>query len=308
MASGDAGDEIQPELDAPEGSVAVWRTIGHALRICYGNPRRFLLPAALIGLVGLAERLLYLVRSHSFYMGQHLLNPGISPWQIILLVISFLVGIYYAATLPVLTAHVLDGRPMSWFGALAWVRERRLFWPVVLVTLQVGLLLVFGLMLCIIPGIIVVVCLMLSVPTRVLGDVPGSRALSQSVRLIKPVFFGALLLGVVLFLPVAAQSTWLVRYSSHLAPVIPTALVYYLVGTLWSPVIGVALALLYIERSGGLSAQRDDLFAGSEIGDSTDISPEGGSALAQPVITLPADAKPKPRRRTLLFSLLVDRP
>lgn len=42
--------------------------------------------------------------------------------------------------------------------------------------------------------------------------------------------------------------------------IIPPALITYLVTVLWGPIDGFAQALLYIERSAGLSSQRGDIF------------------------------------------------
>jgi hypothetical protein len=147
------------------------------------------------------------------------------------------------------------------------LRERRLWSGVSLVLALQVLASLGGLLLLIIPGIYMAVIFMLVVPARVLGGHRGREALSESARIVRPVLFrGGLSFAGVFFIPWAAllifQFVFGLAYGfTATSPirVIPPAIATYLVTAFWSPIDQVAHTLLYIERSGGMSAQRKDL-------------------------------------------------
>lgn len=247
--------------------VAAARIIRDAVRICCGNPGKFLGAAALIGLPSFAATFLNLARDPKARM-----SPGqglIGLLQLALLLASFVLVVYFIGAIPLVTARILDGRPAGWVDAFEWVRDRELFWGVFLAMFLDGLAVLGGLVLLIVPGLVFGTWFMLAVPARVLGDHPGRKALSVSRGLVAPVLFrGALSFACIIFLPAAAvgavtQGVCSAMYgfmSNSPARVVPPAVATYLVGTLWGPVMGVALALLYVERAGGLAALRKDLF------------------------------------------------
>ena len=121
----------------------------------------------------------------------------------------------------------------------------------------------------IIPGLLFLVWFVLAVPARVLGDFPGGKALSDSRRLMQPVLFRggaglvAVLVGVPLVIGGAAQgiSSAVWGFASNAVPkVLITSIVNYALSVFWGPVAYVALAVVFIELSGGLSSLRRDLF------------------------------------------------
>jgi hypothetical protein len=247
--------------------VAIKRILRDAVKLCYGNPSRFVGAAALVGLPPLALSLLAMARDPDAAM-----SPGqgfIGLVSLALLVASFVLGIYFVGALPLMTAFALDGRPMGWTDAFSWIRDRGVFWGVFLALLLDGLAVLGGLVLLVIPGLLFGTWFMLAVPSRVLGDHRGRRALAVSRSVVQPVLTrGALSFAGLVILPVVVL-TWpvygvcIAKYglmSSAPGRVIPPAMAAFIVGTFWGPVAGVALALLYIERSGGLRALREDLF------------------------------------------------
>ena len=186
-----------------------------------------------------------------------------------LVVVSFVLAIDYAGAIPLLTAFTLDNRPLGWTDAFGWIHNRRLFWGVFLALLLTGLAMLGGLILLIIPGLLFLVWFALAVPARVLGDFPGRKALSESRRLIQPVLFrgGAGLVAVLVGVPlVIAGPVWGISwavwgFTSNAVPkVLITSIVSFALSVFWGPVAYVALAIVYIELSGGLSKLRSDLF------------------------------------------------
>lgn len=252
---------------ADTGPIRIRRIFRDALKICYGDPWQFLGAAAVVGLPPFALALLGMARDPGAAR-----SPGqglIGLLSLALIVASFILGIYFIGALPLMAAFKLDGRPMGWTDAFSWIQERQLFWGVFLVLLLDGLAVLGGLVLLIVPGLVFGTWFMLAVPARVLSDEPGRKALSASSRIIRPVIFrGALSFGGLLVLPVVlliwpVQAICAAVYgfmATDPGRVIPPAVVTYLVSVLWGPVAGVALALLYIDRAGGLSAMRRDLF------------------------------------------------
>lgn len=236
-----------------------------AVRICREHPRDFFGMAAVVSLAPLALSLLSMARDPKDMMSPRNALPGLL--QLGLAIVTVIYVMYMLGAYPFLTARVLEGRPASWTEAFSWLRARSLF-PAVLLVLALQLLAALGgLMLLVIPGIYLAVIFMLVVPARVLGDHRGRDALSASASIVRPVLFrGGLSFAGVLVIPwavlIAVQLVFGLAYgfaSTSPLRVIPPALATYLVTVFWSPIDQVAHALLYIERTGGLSAQRRDL-------------------------------------------------
>ena len=237
-----------------------------AWRICWKNPRDYFGMAAIISLAPLALGLLSMARDSKDLMSPRNLFPGLL--QLVLIIVTVLYIIYMLGAYTLLAAGSLSGHPMRWTAAISWLREREMFSGVLLVVVLQALTVLGGLLLLVVPGIIFAVLFMLVIPARVLGDHSSRRALSESARIVRPVLFrGALSFSGLLFIPWAilliVQVIFGVIYgaaSTTPVRVLPPALFTYLVTVLWVPIDGVAHALLYIERSGGLSAQRPDIF------------------------------------------------
>ena len=238
-----------------------------AWRICRENPRDYFGMAAIISLAPLALALLGMARDTKDLMSPRNLLPGLL--QLALIIVTLIYVMYMLGAFPVMAARSLGGRPMSWTEAFSWLRERHLFSGVLLVVAMQLFAALGGLLLLVVPGIAFAVLFMLVIPARVLGDYGGRRALSESTRIVRPVLFrGALSFAGLMFIPWAVLLIVQVIFGAiygiaSTAPirVIAPALVTYLVTVLWGPIDGVAHALFYIERSGGLSAQRSDLFS-----------------------------------------------
>lgn len=237
-----------------------------AVRICKEHPRDFFGMAAIVSLAPLALGLISIARDPKDMMSPRNALPGLL--QLALVIVTVVYVMYMLGAFPFLAARALDGRKASWTEAFSWLRERGLLSGVFLVLLLQILAAFGGLLLLIIPGIYFAVILMLVVPARVLGDYRGREALSESSRIVRPVLFrGGLSFAGVFFIPWAAllilQFVFGLMYGfTATSPirVIPPAFATYLVTVFWSPIDQVAHALLYIERSGGVSAQRKDLF------------------------------------------------
>ncbi|MBK5093127.1 MAG: hypothetical protein JJE48_06400 [Actinobacteria bacterium] len=258
--SGQTGESISDR-------VKVKYTIVRAYRICYGNPNTFLGMAAVVSFPAFAMSLLAMARNPEARgsMGQGLVGLLF----LALVVVAFVLAIYYAGAIPLLTAFTLDNRPLGWTDAFGWIHDRRLFWGVFLALLLIGLAILGGLILLIIPGLLFLVWFTLAVPARVLGEFPGRKALSESRRLIQPVLFRgaawlvAVLVGVPLVIGGAAQGiSWAIwGFASNAVPkVLITSIVTFALSVFWGPVAYVALAIVFIELSGGLSKLRSDLF------------------------------------------------
>jgi len=254
--SGQAGEAISDRIKVKD-------TIARAFRMCYGNPSTFMGMAAVVSFPLFAAGLLTMRHPEA---GKPDLVGLLS---LVLLVAAFVLGIYYGGAIPLLTAFTLDNRPKGWTDAFGWIHDKRLFWGVFLALLLTGLAVLGGLILLIIPGLIFLVWFSLAASARVLGDFPGRKALSESRRLMQPVFFRggagllAILIGVPLVIGGAANGiSWAVwGFGSRAVPqVLITSIVNFALGVFWGPVAYVALAIVYIELSGGLSSLRKDLF------------------------------------------------
>jgi hypothetical protein len=246
--------------------VKIQMLVTDAWRICRENPRDYFGMAAVISLAPLALGLLSMARDPKDMMSPRNLLPGL--FQLILVIVSVLYVIYMLGAYPLLAARSLNGHPMRWTAAISWLREREMFSGILLVIVLQALAALGGLLLLVVPGIIFAVLFMLVIPARVLGDHRGRDALSESNRIVKPVLIkGALSFAGLMFIPwavvVIVQVIFGTVYGMTATTpirVIPPALITYLVTALWTPIDQVAHALLYIERSGGISAQRKDLF------------------------------------------------
>jgi len=258
--SGQAGEAISDRIKVKD-------TIARAFRMCYGNPSTFLGMAAVVALPTFVISLLALARDPEAKgsMGQGLVGLIF----LAMVVAAFVLAFYYAGAIPLLTAFTLDNRPLGWTDAFGWIHDRRLFWGVFLATLLLGLVVLGGLILLIIPGLLFLVWFTLAVSARVLGEFPGRKALSESRRLMQPVVFrgGAGLLAILIGVPLvigggANGISWAVwGFGSRAVPqVLITSIVNFALGVFWGPVAYVALAIVYIELSGGLSSLRKDLF------------------------------------------------
>lgn len=258
---GETSGAAEAELISPV------KIIKAAARICYGEPWQFVGAAALVALPSLVVSLFSMARSTG---GERTPAQGIiGLLSLALIACSFVLTVYFIGALPLMTAFRLDGRPMGWTDAFSWISDRRLFWGVFLALLLTGLAVAGGLVLLIVPGFIFGTWFMLAVPARVLGNEPGSKALSASSRMVKPLMLkGALALVGLIIIPMVvlvwpAQGITIALYgvlSTEPARVIPHSVATYLVSVFWGPVVGVSIALLYIERAGGLSSMRKDLF------------------------------------------------
>lgn len=257
-----------PVAAGGHGYVRTGMIIGDAIRICRRNPASSFGLAALVGLAPFAMALLGMARDPRDWMNPKNALPGLL--QLVLLILTVVYVTYMLGLFPLLAAHDLAGRPTFVKAAFSWLRERNLFRGVLLVVVLSALAALGGLLLLVLPGIYLSVIFMLAIPARVLGGYPGRAALAQSGRLIRPVLLeGALTFAGVLFVPwlavIVVQVILGAKYginSAAPAHVIPAALVTYLVTALWVPIDGVAHALLYIERSGGTTSLRGDLFTG----------------------------------------------
>ena len=238
-----------------------------ALRICYQNPKTFLGMAALAALPSLASSLLPIAKGSE--AAPRLGQLSILVIYIVLAVIGFILSIYFAGALSVFTAFTLDQRPFRWTDGFSWIHKRGLFWRIVLVEIQFMIVLLLGFLLCIIPGLLFFVWFMLTVDARVLGDFRGRKALTESRRLIRPVFsHGAVGLAAILMLvPLLVglgtlgitTAVW-GRVSNDPVKVLTTSVINYSIFVFWIPVAYVSLAIVYVELSGGLSNLRKDLF------------------------------------------------
>lgn len=259
-------DEIQGSEKTGESisdRVRVKDTIARAYKMCYGNPNTFLGMAAIVSFPLFAAGMLTM---HHPEAGKPDLLGLLS---LILLVAALVLGIYYGGAIPLLTAFHLDNRPKGWTDAFGWIHDKRLFWGVFLALLLMGLAVLGGLVLLIIPGLLFLVWFSLAVSARVLGDFPGRKALSESRRLMQPVLFrgGAGLLAVLIAVPLviggaANGISWAVwGFGSRAVPqVLITSVVNFALSVFWGPVAYAALAIVYVELSGGLSNLRKDLF------------------------------------------------
>jgi Tol biopolymer transport system component len=266
MESSNVNGPAHPVVTAVGGMVKTRRIVGGAARICRENPRDFFGMSALVGAAPFLLGLLNMARNQ-----KSLTSPQqgfLSIIQLALIAASFVLIFYMLGAFPVLTAYALAGRPLRWKAAFSWLRDRGLFWGVFLVVLLHVLAVLGGLLLLVVPGIAYGVLFMLAIPARVLGDYPGRKALTFSCNLVRPVLFrGALDLAGLLFLP------WAILMAVHVVfgaiygftatspvRVVPPAVLSYLIGVFWGPVVGVAHTLFYIERAGGMRALRKDMF------------------------------------------------
>jgi hypothetical protein len=259
--------EGQKTAESISNKIDVERTLKSALRICYRNPKTFLGMAAFVALPSLASSLLPIAKGSE--AAPRLGQLSILVIHIVLSVIGFILSIYFVGTLSVFTAFTLDQRPFSWTDGFSWIHKRGLFWRIVLVQIQVMIVLLLGFILCIIPGLVFFVWFMLDVDARVLGDFRGKKALTESRRLIQPVFsHGAVGLAAILVLvPLLVvlgklgidTAVW-GRASNDTVKILTTSIINYCTYVFWSPVAVVALAITYVELSGGLPKLREDLF------------------------------------------------
>lgn len=268
--TGGTGSEAAPGTGTP-GVVDIIGTIKQAFRICYEHPKEFIGMAAVVYLPGLALGLLQMANEERWWENMNTVDPQrglIGLFALILGIAGFILFIYFVGSVTLLTAYALDKRPLGWTDAFAWVRDRDLFWGIFLVLLLTGLAVFGGLLLLIIPGIIFGTWFALSPQVRILSDIRGRKALKESRRIVKPIFWETLLLIAIIFIPIAipmwiAQGTFAALFgffSISPARIIAPTLISYIVGVLWGPVVIVGVTLLYINRVGGLEALRKDLF------------------------------------------------
>lgn len=250
---------MDPSTARDSRPVKIRMLLSDAVRICRGSPGDYFGMAALVALAPMALTLLSMARDPEDLMSPRNVLPGML--QLGLLVITVIYVVYMLGAYPVLAARALGGRPAAWTEAFSWLRERHLLSGVLLVVVLQMLAALGGLILLVVPGIILAVLFMLVIPARVLGDHRGLAALSESRRIVGPVLFkGGLSFAGVLFIPwallIAVQGMLAGLYglaSTAPARVIPATAASYLVTVLWSPIDGVAHALFYIERAGGVS-------------------------------------------------------
>ncbi|MFH1149488.1 MAG: hypothetical protein V1748_03335 [Actinomycetota bacterium] len=257
-------ENIKPKADREK--VPIKDTIRRAVRMCYGHPKEFLGMAAVAALPPFLMMLLIMAQDPENRMSPEQGMVGLL--SLILVIASFVLLMYYVGAIPLLTANILDDRSMGWTEGFGWVRDRDLFWGVFLALLLTGFAALGGLILLILPGLIFGTWYMLSVPARVLGGFPGREALSESRRLIEPTLWGSMGLGALLTLPVLLLAwgtqiafAWMFGFTATSpARVIAPAIVTYAVAIFWGPVAIIGLTLHYLDKSGGLEAQRADLF------------------------------------------------
>lgn len=259
---------MQQETVRDSRPVKIRMLVGDAIRICRDNPRDYFGMAAVVALAPLALAFLSMARDREDLMSPRNALPGLL--QFALAILTFVYVMNMLGAFPLLAARELGGRTMRWTEAFSWLRDRKLMWGVFVVIALQSLAALGGLLLLVLPGIAFAVMFMLVIPARVLGDLPGREALSKSRKIVRPVLFkGALSFAGLLFVPWAVLLAIQVIFggiygiaSTDPARVIPPALAAYAVTVAWAPVDGVAHALFYIERSGGIYAQREDLFSG----------------------------------------------
>lgn len=250
----------------PRERVEIRSTIARAWKICYGDPVKYLGMSAAAGAAPFAVMLLNMARDPKATFSAEQGMVGLA--SLALFAVSFVMGIYYAGAICVLTAYDLDERPLGWTEAFVWIRDRGLFWAAFLVLVLAGLAVLAGLILLVVPAFIFGTWFMLCIPARVLGDRPGREALRHSRELTRPVFRGALALALAVILPIlipnaVAQGICAGVYgftASAPGRILPPAIIQYLLFIFWGPVAGVAINLFYIDRVGGLSALRRDIF------------------------------------------------
>ncbi len=238
-----------------------WQVLAGAFAMCYRHPGRFIVPAALAAVPGMLLSILYIQDVHGR-------NASVGVFEFALVIVSIVLGTYLECILPVLTAHTLDGRTLSWTHALTWARKMHVFWGVLGVSLLYAFAVLCGLLLLVVPGIIFSALFLCAIPARVLGDFRSGNALSESKRLMRPVLWkGALTLAIILLIPFLASllldlfntvTRGFASYSS--AAIIRSAIWGVLSAVLIKPVVGVALSLVYITRTGGVEALRPDVF------------------------------------------------
>lgn len=251
------------------GDLNVKQLLKKSIDICYGDKKTYLGMAAVVALPSFLSSLLLMAVETDFEKAMKEPAQGfIGLLNLVLLIAFAVLMVKYAGSLPVLTAYALDERPMGWTESFGWTSDHNLFWGVAGVGILFALAVAGGLVLLVVPGIIFAVWFMLSLPAKVLSDFPAKECFSVSRRLIRPVFKKALgfglILGLIMFLPGGiAQLILTIKYgirSTDPVRVIIPAVITYATAIFWSPVTGVGVSLLYIERSGGLQNLREDLF------------------------------------------------
>jgi uncharacterized membrane protein len=181
-------------------------------------------------------------------------------WGLGTIVVSFLVNAASQAATIIAVSHVHLGRSASVMDSFSRVKSK--IFGVLGLTFLMGLGIGFGFLLLIVPGILLTVRWSLSVPAKVLEDLPASDAMSRSSQLTEGnrwrifivwLLFFALSIAVAMLLqwPITFGTLFLVQHMGSTGPIliqIASILAGFVSQCLVAPLMTIAFSLIYYDE------------------------------------------------------------